>query len=171
MPDCPLYDELCEAAANGDEDACTSLIARGASATATDDDGWTALHSAVAADSPRICALLISHGADQRAVADVMLLKLTPMQHAVFSGCVAVVDYFVRVHEEDLGQLSANGSTLDELAKVLPKNGAMLQHIMALRSAMTVDTINASSLASSMDLGESRMQEPSQRKRPTEAAL
>jgi hypothetical protein len=140
-----LDEQLGFAAAEGDAEACKVLIDKGALVAAADDDGWTALHSAVSGGYAHVCALLIDHGADPRGKAEVLLgQRMNPMQLAVFAGNTSVVDYFVQTHNEDLSQVTESGSTLDDLAGLVNKGDSMQLHLMALRnSEATIGAVDA----------------------------
>jgi ankyrin repeat protein len=134
------------AASAGRSDHCLTLLAHGADVNATDHTGWTPLQSAAANGHPSVCALLLLHGAELRpsgglaGFARLGKFGLSPLQLAVYYGNTEVVDYLVSDHGEELDQRTGSGESLMDIAQLKPDNGAMVVHLMVLRSEISISS-------------------------------
>jgi ankyrin repeat protein len=102
------------AAERGQENVCRELIAMGADRNASNRFGQTALG---AAGTPGACAVLVELGADPEYICDgVESKKLNALQWAIKNGRPEVIRYFAENLGADLGQRTAAGRTLLQLA-------------------------------------------------------
>ncbi|RKR74187.1 ankyrin repeat domain-containing protein [Frondihabitans australicus] len=82
---------LVAAAARGDLDEATKLLAGGASPDSADDAGWSALHAAASRSHLEVCLLLLGAGADIDVVDDA---GFSPLHNALRAEAApAVIDY------------------------------------------------------------------------------
>ncbi len=119
--------DLHEAAEQGDVGEVKRLLAAGADVNASDDDGGTALHWAVAKDNLEIARLLLQHGADPNAGAD---RDMAPLGLAAIGGrtkmATLLCEHGAEVNHRGVGDESAlHTAAYEGHAEVVE---ALLQH-------------------------------------------
>ncbi len=92
----------------------SSLLAHGASATAADSQGWTALHAACASRSPQVALLLLQKGANPNAEAKPDNWR--PIHEAVWQRAQAALDVLLADKRTQVNAVDALGWTPLHLA-------------------------------------------------------